>query len=103
MFTAPFDRQQMATVVCMLGLIGTVLVTALAGLDPDVGVFAFAFGALLAFINPVSGKTAVSNIDWSTVLLVGGIVNSSASCKRWARSPCSARRRVASERRWLPA
>ena len=74
MVSAPFDRQQMATVVCMLGLIVTVLATALAGLDPDVGVFAFAFGALLAFIDPVSGKTAVSNIDWSTVLLVGGIV-----------------------------
>jgi Na+/H+ antiporter NhaD/arsenite permease-like protein len=74
MASAPFDRLQMATVACMLGLIVTVLVTALAGLDPDVGVFAFAFGALLAFIDPVSGKTAVSNIDWSTVLLVGGIV-----------------------------
>ena len=71
---APFTRSQVATVVCMLGLIVTVLATALAGLDPDIGVFAFAFGAVLALIDPVSGKAAVARIDWSTVLLVGGIV-----------------------------
>ena len=58
----------------MLGLIVTVLATALAGLDPDIGVFALAFGAVLALIDPVSGKAAVARIDWSTVLLVGGIV-----------------------------
>ena len=32
------------------------------------------FGALLALIDPASGKAAVSRIDWPTVLLVGGIV-----------------------------
>ena len=71
---APFTRSQVATVVCMVGLIVTVLGTALAGFDPDIGVFAFAFGAVLALIDPVSGKAAVARIDWSTVLLVGGIV-----------------------------
>jgi di/tricarboxylate transporter len=29
---------------------------------------------VLALIDPVSGKAAVARIDWSTVLLVGGIV-----------------------------
>ena len=48
--------------------------TALAGLDPDIGVLALAFGAVLALIDPASGKAAVARIDWSTVLLVGGIV-----------------------------
>jgi hypothetical protein len=43
-----------------------------AGLDPDIGVFAFDFGALLALIDPVSGKAAVSRIDWSTVVLAAG-------------------------------
>jgi Na+/H+ antiporter NhaD/arsenite permease-like protein len=71
---ARFDRNQIATIVCMIGLIAAVLATAIAGFDPDIGVFAFAFGAVLALIDPVSGRTAVSNIDWSTVLLVGGII-----------------------------
>ena len=72
--SAPFNRNQKATVVCVVGLIATVVATAAAGLDPDIGVFALSFGALLALIDPASGKAAVSRIDWPTVLLVGGIV-----------------------------
>ena len=72
--SAPFNRNQKATVVCVVGLIATVLGTAAAGVDPDIGVFALSFGALLALIDPASGKAAVSRIDWPTVLLVGGIV-----------------------------
>ena len=34
----------------------------------------FAFGAVLTLIDPASGRAAVSRIDWSTVLLVGGII-----------------------------
>jgi di/tricarboxylate transporter len=47
---------------------------ALAGIEPDVGVIAFAFGAALALVDPPAGRAAVGRIDWSTVLLVGGIV-----------------------------
>ena len=72
--SAPLNRNQLATVVCVVGLIATVLGTAAAGLDPDIGVFALSFGAVLALIDPASGKAAVSRIDWPTVLLVGGIV-----------------------------
>ena len=72
--SAPFDRNQIATITCMVGLIVAVIACAAAGLDPDIGVFALAFGAVLALIDPVSAKAAVSKIDWSTVLLVGGIV-----------------------------
>jgi len=69
-----FERNQIATIACMILLIVTVLACVVAGLDPDIGVLAFAFGAVLALIDPVSGKAAVSRIDWSTVMLVGGIV-----------------------------
>ena len=72
--SVPLNRNQQATVVCMIGLIAAVLGTAAAGLDPDIGVFALSFGALLALIDPAAGKAAVSRIDWPTVLLVGGIV-----------------------------
>jgi di/tricarboxylate transporter len=70
----PFESNQIATIACMILLVVTVLACAVAGLDPDIGVFGFAFGAVLALIDPVSGKAAVSRIDWSTVMLVGGIV-----------------------------
>ena len=69
-----FTGHQLATIACTIGLIATVLGAALAGFDPDIGVFALCFGAVLALIDPASGKAAVSRIEWSTVLLVGGIV-----------------------------
>ena len=71
---APFERNQIATIVCMIGLVVAVIATSISGLNPDIGVLCFAFGAVLALIDPTSGMTAVSKIDWSTVLLVGGII-----------------------------
>jgi Na+/H+ antiporter NhaD/arsenite permease-like protein len=69
----PFTRRQVTTVACMIGLLVTVVGGAVAGLEPDVGVLCFAFGALLTLVDPESGNAAVTRIDWSTVLLVGGI------------------------------
>ncbi len=71
---AQFGRNQIATIVCMIGLVVAVVAASIAGLNPDIGVLCFAFGAALALIDPTSGKAAVSKIDWSTVLLVGGII-----------------------------
>jgi di/tricarboxylate transporter len=68
------ERSQIATMICMVGLVVTVIAASIAGLNPDIGVLCLAFGALLSLIDPASGKTAVSRIDWSTVLLVGGII-----------------------------
>jgi Na+/H+ antiporter NhaD/arsenite permease-like protein len=69
----PFARRQTATIVCMIGLVVAVVGGSIAGLEPDVGVLCFAFGAALALMDPGAGNKAVSRIDWSTVLLVGGI------------------------------
>ena len=69
-----FERRHLVTIACMLGLVATVIATAVTGHEPDIGVLCFAFGALLALIEPASGQAAVARIDWSTVLLVGGIV-----------------------------
>jgi di/tricarboxylate transporter len=71
---AQFGRNQIATIVCMIGLVVTVIAASIAGLNPDIGVLCFAFGAVLSLIDPASGRAAVSKIDWSTVLLVGGII-----------------------------
>ena len=71
---ALLGRNQIATIVCLIGLVVVLIAASIAGLNPDVGVLCLAFGAALALIDPISGKTAVSKIDWSTVLLVGGII-----------------------------
>ncbi|WP_135453629.1 SLC13 family permease [Mycobacterium sp. DL99] len=70
----PFTRNQIATVMAMVGLIGAVIGMSLAGMDPDIGVLAFALGAVLTLADPRSGNKAIPRIDWSTVLLVGGII-----------------------------
>jgi Na+/H+ antiporter NhaD/arsenite permease-like protein len=70
----PFTPNQIVTVAAMIGLIGAVIGMSLAGMDPDIGVLAFALGAVLTLVDPRSGNKAIPRIDWSTVLLVGGII-----------------------------
>ncbi|MEV1290729.1 SLC13 family permease [Pseudonocardia sp. NPDC049635] len=70
----PFETVHLVTVVAMLGLVAAVVVLAVLGNDPDIGVLAFAFGAALTLIAPDDGRRALKEIDWSTVLLVGGII-----------------------------
>jgi Na+/H+ antiporter NhaD/arsenite permease-like protein len=70
----PYTPIQVLTVVCVAGLVASVIGIAAFGLDPDIGLLSFAFSAVLALADPKTAGTAVSRIDWSTVLLVGGIV-----------------------------
>jgi len=75
--TAPrlrLERHHIATMACMIGLVVSVIACAASGIDPDIGVIAFGFGALLALIDPKFGALAIPKIDWSTVFMVGGIV-----------------------------
>jgi di/tricarboxylate transporter len=67
-------RHQIATMVCMVGLVVSVIACAVKGVDPDVGVIAFGFGALLTLMDPSVGARAFTKIDWSTIFMVGGIV-----------------------------
>lgn len=68
------NRNQVITVLCMAGLVVTVILMSLVGANPDIGVLCFAFASVLTLCDPQSGKSAVAKIDWSTVLLVGGII-----------------------------
>lgn len=68
------NRNQIITVVCMAGLVLAVVLMAFLGANPDIGVLCFAFASVLALCDSKSGRTAVARIDWSTVLLVGGII-----------------------------
>ncbi len=65
---------QVLTLVLMVALVVAVVVMALGGLEPDIGVIGFGLGALLALVDPSAGKAAMSRIDWGSVLLVGGII-----------------------------
>jgi di/tricarboxylate transporter len=71
---APFTTGQVITIACMVGLVLTVVVMSGLGLEPDIGVLCFGFAAALMLIDPVAGKKAIGKIDWSTVLLVGGVI-----------------------------
>ncbi|MDR6435051.1 di/tricarboxylate transporter [Paenarthrobacter nicotinovorans] len=68
------NRNQIITVLCMAGLVVTVILMSVLGASPDIGVLCFAFASVLTLCDPLSGKSAVTKIDWSTVLLVGGII-----------------------------
>jgi di/tricarboxylate transporter len=68
------SRVQLITVCCMSGLLVAVIALSLADRDPDIGVLAFVFGAVLTLVDPRSGNRAIAKIDWPTVLLVGGII-----------------------------
>jgi di/tricarboxylate transporter len=69
-----FTVRQWFTIGCMLGLIVLIVVTSALGLDPNIGVLCFAFGAVLMLVDPAAGRSAITRIDWSTVLLVAGII-----------------------------
>jgi len=69
-----FTKSQTATVFCIIGIVIAVVACSVAGLEPDIGVLCFAFAAALSLVDPKSSKAAVSKIDWSTVMLVGGII-----------------------------
>ena len=93
---ARFTAHQIVTLSSMVGLVVTVIGASLAGVSTDIGVLCFAFGAVLALVDPACGRIAVSRIDWSTVLLVGGIVTFVGVLQTWARSTCWVRQRRAS-------
>jgi Na+/H+ antiporter NhaD/arsenite permease-like protein len=69
-----FTPLQKLTLACMAGLIAIVAVGPAFGLDPDIGVLSFAFGAFLMLVDPAAGRAAIARVDWSTVLLVAGII-----------------------------
>lgn len=72
--TSKMSGVQIVTVVCMLGLIASVITLAAIGLEPDIGVLCFVFATVLTLVDPRTGRNAVSKIDWSTILMVGGII-----------------------------
>ena len=71
---APLARNQSVTVVFIVALLATLIASSLTGLSLDVGMLCFAFGAVLAFIDPAGGRAGVLKIDWPTIVLICGII-----------------------------
>jgi di/tricarboxylate transporter len=65
---------QLATVLCLAGLVPAVIAATLAGAEVDIGVLLLGLGALLALLDPSLGARAVARIDWPIAFVVGGIV-----------------------------
>ncbi len=70
----PLQPGQAATMACLVGLVVSIIACALLGIEPDIGVTALAFGAVLTLIDPTLGAKAFARIDWSSAVVVGGIV-----------------------------
>jgi hypothetical protein len=68
------SAHQVATLLCLVGLVPGVIASTLAGFEVDIGVVLLGLGALLALLDPSLGTRAVARIDWSTAFVVGGIV-----------------------------
>ena len=62
------------TLICIVGLVLSVVTGFSLGFQPDLGVIAFGLGAALALMYPKAGAEGIRRIDWSTIFMVGGIV-----------------------------
>ncbi|MCQ9367519.1 SLC13 family permease [Brevibacterium sp. 50QC2O2] len=65
---------QIVTCVAIVVLLASVVVLAAFGQKPDIGLICFGLSAILLLLDPSASKGAITKIDWSTVLLVGGII-----------------------------
>jgi di/tricarboxylate transporter len=69
-----FSPYQVATLICIVVLILTVVIGFKLKMDPDIGTIAFGLGAVLALMRPETGAEGVRRIDWSTIFMVSAIV-----------------------------
>jgi Na+/H+ antiporter NhaD/arsenite permease-like protein len=77
--TTPAQR---TTMVALVVLVGLVVGLPFAGVDINVGALALGLGVLVCLLFPEGADEAVGQIDWSTILLVGGIVTYVALLRR---------------------
>lgn len=73
---------QFFTLVCLVLLVPGFVAATLAGLEPDIGVVLLSLGALLAVLDPALGRQAFGRIDWSTAMIVSGVVTYVAVLQR---------------------
>lgn len=59
-------------ILTLLGL--AVLAIGTAGFGVDIAVLSICISAVLALVNPKEAKTSLTNVSWSTAILVGGVL-----------------------------
>ncbi|MGJ3509594.1 SLC13 family permease [Enemella sp. A6] len=69
-----FERIHYVTIAAIIAFVATVISLEIIGFKTDIGLAAFLFASILLLVDPGIGKSAVKNIDWSTILLVCGII-----------------------------
>lgn len=65
---------QLLSLSSLLGLIVLVITLSALGVAVDVGVIALALAVMVSLVSPTRTRSAIKHVDWSTILLVGGIV-----------------------------
>lgn len=72
--TVKLDTYQLVSLISLALLILIVVTLSVLEIPVDVGVTALALAMVITLLYPVKTKPAFKGIDWSTILLVGGIV-----------------------------
>ncbi|HIW46306.1 MAG TPA: C4-dicarboxylate ABC transporter [Candidatus Yaniella excrementigallinarum] len=70
----PMTATQRITILCMGVLIVAVIAISSLGGDPDIGILCFALATVMALVDPNTGRAAIVKTEWSTILMVGGII-----------------------------
>lgn len=73
---------QRLTVVALVALVVLIIGLPLLGYSINIGAIALALALTLCALDPENTKNAVRDVDWPTILLVGGIVTYVAFLKR---------------------
>lgn len=67
-------RIQIATVLALAALVLAVIGLSVAGIDANVGALALGIGVVLSLLFPAETASAAKDIDWSTILLIVGVI-----------------------------
>lgn len=54
-------------------IVAVIAISSLGG-DPDIGILCFALATVMALVDPNTGRAAIVKTEWSTILMVGGII-----------------------------
>ncbi|QSE80268.1 SLC13 family permease [Rhodococcus koreensis] len=68
------SRYQLVCLFAVAALMGLVILFMFLDIESDVGVLALALALIISMLDPTRTREAVKGIDWSTILLVGGIL-----------------------------
>ncbi|GAA2230412.1 SLC13 family permease [Promicromonospora sukumoe] len=71
---AKITALQALVIISILVLIGGFFLLTTLDVDINLGVVALTIAVILALVDPGVGRRGISRIDWSTILLLGGII-----------------------------